>query len=502
MQASQGGLFEKFFERGRYRRKYDPKIFLTTAAIALMSFLFPVIMVLFFTVTSLFLISIRFAFKTIVAFSSSKVSKRTNKNIGYRPFVSIHIACCNEPSELVVKTLHQLKRINYSSYEVLVIHNNNKKRENWKKIEKSCKELGSKFKFYHEDKISGYKAGALNYLIEKTAHKAEIIAVIDCDYIVNPNFLAENVEKFLNPKISMIQSPQDYFANDTNVGLRAEYRSFFSSHMNHAQICNAVLFTGTMGLIRASILRAQKKWNPKCITEDAELGIEIQKRGYRGLYIDKSYGKGLMPFSFASLVKQRKRWSFGNMQVLKSNLLQILRSKHFSKRQKLSFVSQLTAWFDFDLQLAFFYVYTKLMHIYHPSLLIDLCGNVIIFLIGVSIITNLIFFLRGLNEDFTIIDRIKAFLVHYGLVYTMSVSWLNCLLGKKLQFEVTPKSKGMSKSSMSNYFEEYLMPTILVLGLILGIYINPFAFSNLIIIIFISLRLYSIWYLKLVFKKS
>jgi len=39
---------------------------------------------------------------------------------------------------------------------------------------------------FHVAPLAGFKAGALNYALARTAPDAEIVAVIDADYVSNP----------------------------------------------------------------------------------------------------------------------------------------------------------------------------------------------------------------------------------------------------------------------------------------------------------------------------
>jgi exo-beta-1,3-glucanase (GH17 family) len=55
-----------------------------------------------------------------------------------QPFVSIHLACCNEPPEMVILTLDSLAALDYQNYEVLVIDNNTKREDVWKPVEEHC----------------------------------------------------------------------------------------------------------------------------------------------------------------------------------------------------------------------------------------------------------------------------------------------------------------------------------------------------------------------------
>src|SRR5205807_638885 len=82
---------------------------------------------------------------------------------------------------------------------------------------------------------------------------------------------------------------------------------------------NAIIFGGTMGLVRRGALDRIGGWDEWCITEDAEASLRLLGLGYRGLYDPRSYGAGLMPLSFEGLKKQRFRWAFGGVQILKKH---------------------------------------------------------------------------------------------------------------------------------------------------------------------------------------
>jgi hypothetical protein len=58
-------------------------------------------------------------------------------------------------------------------------------------------------------------------------------------------------------------------------------------------------------------------WSEWCITEDAELGLRIFEAGYEAMYLSYSYGRGLMPDTFTDYKKQRFRWAYGALQILR-----------------------------------------------------------------------------------------------------------------------------------------------------------------------------------------
>src|SRR5438874_9061356 len=87
---------------------------------------------------------------------------------------------------------------------------------------------------------------------------------------------------------------------------------------------SAIIFAGTMGLIRLSVLREISGWNADIVTEDAEASLRMLALGYIGVYEPRPFGAGLMPLSFDGLKKQRFRWALGGMQILRVHWKRLL----------------------------------------------------------------------------------------------------------------------------------------------------------------------------------
>ncbi|MBF0426394.1 MAG: glycosyltransferase, partial [Magnetococcales bacterium] len=229
------------------------------------------------------------------------------------PKVSVHVPAYNEPPEMMIETLNALARLDYPDYEVLVIDNNTADPNVWKPVEAHCQTLGPRFRFFHVAPLKGFKAGALNYITARTAPDAEIIAVIDSDYQVSPNWLRDLVPYFARPEVGLVQSPQDYRDNDENPFKSMcyyEYKGFFHIGMVTRNDRNAIIQHGTMTMIRTGLLKELGGWAEWCITEDAELGLRVLEKGFESVYVKDSYGKGLMPDTFVDYKKQRFRWAY------------------------------------------------------------------------------------------------------------------------------------------------------------------------------------------------
>ena len=235
--------------------------------------------------------------------------------------VSIHVPAYNEPPAMLIETLDALARLDYPDYEVLVIDNNTPAESVWRPVEAHCAQLGPRFRFFHVAPLAGFKAGALNYALDRTAPDAAIVAVIDSDYVVDPHWLRDLTPAFQDRRIAIVQAPQDYRdagASAFKATCYAEYRGFFQIGMITRNERNAIIQHGTMTMVRRAQLD-RCGWAEWCITEDAELGLRIFEAGFDATYVPVSYGRGLMPDTFIDYKRQRFRWAYGAMQILKAH---------------------------------------------------------------------------------------------------------------------------------------------------------------------------------------
>jgi exo-beta-1,3-glucanase (GH17 family)/cellulose synthase/poly-beta-1,6-N-acetylglucosamine synthase-like glycosyltransferase len=278
------------------------------------------------------------------------------------PFVSIHVPAYNEPPELLAETLDALAELDYPGFEVLVIDNNTKDPAVWHPIQTHCARLnagcGERFRFFHVDPLEGYKAGALNYALRHTDPSAEVVAVIDADYVVQPRWLRDLVPAFQDAEVAIVQAPQDYRDADQNAFkamCMAEYRGFFHIGMVTRNERNAIIQHGTMTMIRRPTLDQVDGWAEWCITEDAELGLRLFEAGHKALYIPCTYGRGLMPDTFADFRKQRYRWAYGAVRILKHHRRELLgfRKTTLSAGQRYHFVAGWLPWFADGFNLLF-----------------------------------------------------------------------------------------------------------------------------------------------------
>jgi exo-beta-1,3-glucanase (GH17 family)/cellulose synthase/poly-beta-1,6-N-acetylglucosamine synthase-like glycosyltransferase len=269
------------------------------------------------------------------------------KSSGRCPKVSIHVPAYNEPPAMLIETLDALARLDYPDYEVLVIDNNTRDEQVWRPVQAHCAQLGARFRFFHVAPLAGFKAGALNYALARTAADAEIVAVIDSDYVVDARWLRDLTPAFQDQCTAIVQAPQDYRdAGESafKAMCYAEYRGFFHIGMITRNERNAIIQHGTMTMVRRRQLEACR-WAEWCITEDAELGLRIFEAGFDASYVPESYGRGLMPDTFIDFKKQRFRWAYGAMQIIKAHARALfLEGGPLSAGQRYHFIAGWLPW--------------------------------------------------------------------------------------------------------------------------------------------------------------
>jgi glycosyltransferase involved in cell wall biosynthesis len=278
----------------------------------------------------------------------------------YLPFVSLHVPAHNEPPEMVIQTLTALTQLDYPAFEIIAIDDNTDDPQLWLPVQSWCAANGVRFQ--HLSDWPGFKSGALNYaLAELTDPRAEVIGVVDSDYLIAPNFLRRCAPLFADESIAFVQAPQDYRDWKQSSYYRRlyySYRYFFAVSQPARNEHDAAIFAGTMGLIRRSTLQALGGWNEWCITEDAELSLRLLANGWSGLHIDESFGRGVMPLTFEALKSQRYRWCFGGIQILRMHRRALVgtRSSRLNRAQRWGYLAGGLQWYG-DLLGVLFYLF-------------------------------------------------------------------------------------------------------------------------------------------------
>ena len=397
-----------------------------------------------------------------------------------QPFVSIHLACYNEPPEMVQVTLDSLAELDYANFEVLVIDNNTKDPAVWGPVKEYCEKLGKRFRFFHLEPWPGFKAGALNFGLKETAPEADVVAVIDADYVVRPDWLATLTGHFHDPKVAVVQCPQahrDFEHNRFRRMTAWEFDGFFRIGMHHRNERNAIIQHGTMTMVRRSALEGTGGWSEWTICEDAELGLRLMHAGYELVYVDELMGKGLTPADFKAYKSQRYRWAFGAMQILKGRWHWMTQKGPLSAGQRFHFLTGWFSWFADALHLIFtlmalFWTAGMVAFPQYFTLPMQLFLIPVIGFFFAKAIFGIVLYRARVPCGWY--DTLMASLASMGLSHAIARGILHGLTRQKTSFVVTAKSRRMGGSGFAAFApvrEELLMAVALVLcivGMALG----------------------------------
>lgn len=265
----------------------------------------------------------------------------------YVPKVAIHVPTFNEPFDLVEATLRSLLALDYPRDRLfLVVADDSSKPEHADPLRKFCEANG--IVYLHRAERTGYKAGALNEALRVTPGDVDVIGVLDADYQVTPRYLAETVGYFVADDLGWVQTPQDYRNQDQSFLTRQYYVAdafFYRTVLPSRNEENTIIFCGTMGLLRAVALRDVGGWDERFLSEDAELSVRLLGKGWDSLYVNSTYGRGLIPPTFDGYKKQMTRWAYGGGQILRHRVPRIVFGP-YSRRQAFDYFVGSAHWFE------------------------------------------------------------------------------------------------------------------------------------------------------------
>jgi cellulose synthase/poly-beta-1,6-N-acetylglucosamine synthase-like glycosyltransferase len=351
----------------------------------------------------------------------------------YQPMVSLHIPAYNEPPDLLIATIKAVEEIDYPDFEIIVIDNNTADPAVYGPVEEYCRGR-ERVKFVHVAPWPGYKAGACNLALrEYTDPRAEIIALVDADDIVEPHYLRETASYFSDPNIGFVQTCEgnrDYEGSAYATACVNSYKGFYLAVMSTRNESDSVPFVGTMGLFRRRALMEIGGWNEWCISEDTEASLRVLKAGWSGQYIPRTFGRGIVPPTYAGLNTQRHRWCFGAMQILRLHWRSLMPwdrapDNHLTSAQRRDYLIASLSWFRDLMMLGFallLLVVTGLLVTKSHFALMPLAGGSTLLPMSLILIAT-VSMTRSLRH-WTAMSRRQTLL---GLLISLSACWITAL---------------------------------------------------------------------------
>lgn len=238
-----------------------------------------------------------------------------------KPSVDVLIPTYNEDEFILDRTILGALSQNYNNFRVFVLDDGRREYVN-----ALCRRRGVGY-ITRADNANG-KAGNMNSaLAHLHAHEgsSEFIAVLDADFVAQPNFLLHALALFQDERVGCVQTPQHFYNSDPlQHGFRAtdrwpdEQRFFFDMLLASKDAWGIAFCCGTSSITRLSALEAAGGFPIESVTEDMLLSVKLKTKGWRTVYLNERLSMGLAPEGLPEYLTQRGRWCLGLMQIVRS----------------------------------------------------------------------------------------------------------------------------------------------------------------------------------------
>lgn len=184
------------------------------------------------------------------------------------------------------------------------------------------------------DSMPKTKPKACNYGLAYA--RGEYLVIFDAEDIPDPLQLKKAYLGFkkVNKNVICLQAKLNYYNSHQNLLTRfftAEYSLWFDVTLTGLQsIETSIPLGGTSNHFRMEYLREVEGWDPFNVTEDADLGMRLFKKGYKTAIIDSTTLEEANS-QLGNWLRQRSRWIKGYMQTY---LVHTRDSLSFTKNHK------------------------------------------------------------------------------------------------------------------------------------------------------------------------
>ena len=255
--------------------------------------------------------------------------------------VAVLIPTWNEPPEVLAPTIAAAVALQ-PVHETWVLDDGDRPH-----VARLAGDLGARY--LRRPDRSHAKAGNLNHAFDVV--QADVVAVLDADHVARPDFLVNTLGYFDDPRVALVQTPQDFYNLESFEHSRTaasdgfnEQSLFYRAILPGKNRWQAAFWCGTNALVRVSALREVGGVATETVTEDIHTTIRLHTKGWRTVYHNEVLARGLAAAGAGQYLLQRHRWGTGAMQVLKAD--NPLTAPGLTLPQRLAYAFTLLGWFD------------------------------------------------------------------------------------------------------------------------------------------------------------
>lgn len=194
------------------------------------------------------------------------------------------------------------------------------------------------------EKRQGFKAGALRDGMALA--KGEFIAIFDADFLPRPDFLKKTIPHFQDDSVGVVQTRWEHINQDYSLITQLQALQL-NVHFTVEQVGRMagqymLQFNGTAGVWRRKAIEDAGGWEADTLTEDLDLSIRTQLKGWQIQYLEAIGSPAELPAEMNSFKSQQFRWMKGGAETARKMLPTVWRSD-LSFGQKVHATSHLLA---------------------------------------------------------------------------------------------------------------------------------------------------------------
>ncbi len=265
--------------------------------------------------------------------------------------VDVLIPTYNEPLEMIRLTAVAALAIRYP-HDTWILDDGNRAA-----VRGLAQELGCRYLARGENTHA--KAGNLNYALRHC--RGEFIALFDVDHVPEDFFLDRLLGYFSDPRLALVQTPQDYYNTDAipfdnalqSAALWHDQTLFYGMGQAGRDALGAASFCGTGAVLRRSALDDIGGFATDTVTEDMHTSVRLNKQGWHTAYHAESLAYGVAAADYVEFLQQRLRWGHGNVQTLREERVPFCRG--LTAAQRLCYLALGLSYFEGWARLVFYF---------------------------------------------------------------------------------------------------------------------------------------------------
>ena len=262
------------------------------------------------------------------------------------PRVAVLIATYNEEEPILTRTIVGALGLEFPGLRVWVLDDG---RRPW--LEQLCQSKGARYLTRSDNRHA--KAGNINHALEvlrREPDAPEFVAIFDADVVPQPDFLWRTMPLFYDETVGLVGTPQHFFNNDpiqSNLLIGHvwpdEQRFFFDYVLPSKDAWGSAFCCGTSSVIRVRALEDIGGFATGSVTEDFLVTLQLDRKGWRTIYLNERLSVGLAPEGITEYLTQRGRWCLGLMQIIRSQIGPFSRG-HLSACYRIGLIDALLYW--------------------------------------------------------------------------------------------------------------------------------------------------------------